>query len=113
MLEDLTDSGYSAGGEDVHQELHRLRCALGLRDLANNYYPYWSTGDRAKQVEVFQLPAFSKFASEHKYIVTLPERRGVLEARVTTECDFDVHFPCPLERCWISLGGVFVHQEVG
>lgn len=92
LIEDIMNSSFTSTNEEIQQEVHALQCKTNLRDLANNYYPYWNTNDKAKRIEVFQLPKFKKFLSDHKYSITLPERRGIFEIKVSNECDFTVSF---------------------
>jgi len=90
MIEDIMSSSVESIDQEIYKKTHRLHCKIDLREFANNFNSYLNTRRKAKLIEVLQLADFRKFVSEHKYEITLPEKRGILQVRVCNESDFTV-----------------------
>ena len=91
ILEDIMQSSLVEAEEDIQEQIHSLNCKVNLTDLANSYYPYWKTNNTGKRLEIMQLGSLNRLSSNHRFIITLPERRGIFEIDVSSECNLRVY----------------------
>jgi len=86
----MSNSAFLEANAAVQQEMHSLKCKANMCDFSNYYTSYLSVKDKAKQIEVLQLPKFQQFVSDHKFVISLPEQIGIIGIKVTNQCNIHV-----------------------